>query len=271
MNHIYYSNGTDKTMTTRMDYSLNYQPSPQFNDPYYSPMSNFQEVIPSDIYYLNASSASTLLMDAHSNPLTSMSPYCKVQSPANYYQSYQSPTIENSYYDYEYSNKLTAKKNSVMLSNRQEYNYTNMLIEDNRGRAENWTYEETSQFLKTLLKHQKEFENITRNQSLWKTIVDELNTYGYKRSVEKCKNRWKVLVAKYKKCEEKIRKGYQLNQDSFCNGFEFYWDLKALLGNSYVFDRAGRVKRLKKKQKQKLSLSSHSIIHLSCYEDLNLI
>ncbi|KAJ9053670.1 hypothetical protein DSO57_1021953 [Entomophthora muscae] len=75
-----------------------------------------------------------------------------------------------------------------------------------RGRAENWHYAETKQFVQILLAHRQELSDLRRHPGVWETVASELQTCGYDRSVDKCKNRWKVLVAKYKKYTEKTLK-----------------------------------------------------------------
>lgn len=76
-----------------------------------------------------------------------------------------------------------------------------------RGRAENWHYAETKQFVQILLAHRQELSDLRRHPGVWETVASELQACGYDRSVDKCKNRWKVLVAKYKKYTEKTLKG----------------------------------------------------------------
>ncbi|KAI9298354.1 hypothetical protein K502DRAFT_339531 [Neoconidiobolus thromboides FSU 785] len=148
--------------------------------------------------------------------------------------------------------------------------------EDIRGRAENWHYAETKQFVQILLMHKRELTNLRRHPGVWATIATQLRGYGYERSVEKCKNRWKVLVAKYKKYTEKIAsnpkvkssdgsqyipKGgaphsgqsfdnnyhyyhQQIQQlNSGASNFEFYYEMHELLSTIYHAGPDGVVKR----------------------------
>ncbi|KAI0244623.1 Zinc finger and SCAN domain-containing protein 29 [Massospora cicadina] len=131
-----------------------------------------------------------------------------------------------------------------------------------RGRAENWTYEETRVFVRLLMEHATEFQNIRRHPALWGVLANRMVQHGFPRTVEKCKNRWKVLVAKYKRCHSEMQRQQSskfssadknlliLNEGSApaaqpSQGFEFFYQMETLLKPNYHIGADGVQRRFR--------------------------
>ncbi|KAJ9080137.1 hypothetical protein DSO57_1028222 [Entomophthora muscae] len=103
-----------------------------------------------------------------------------------------------------------------------------------RERSDNWSVEETEALLKILIANKKRFNDIRRHPGLWAQIAAEMGTKGYCRSVDKCKNRWKVLVAKYKK-----------NPRHHPDKFEFFDQMSILLHDKLTTGPASLIQKFK--------------------------
>ncbi|KAI9293141.1 hypothetical protein K502DRAFT_325467 [Neoconidiobolus thromboides FSU 785] len=143
--------------------------------------------------------------------------------------------------------------NSTISSENNTYYNNNMPLifnHDLRGRAENWNHEETNTFIQILLQNSHQFQNIRRYPGLWTVIKQSMESKGYKRSIEKCKNRWKVLVAKYKKCHlEMVKSTHRKNSTP---SFEFFYPIQQLLYPNYSFSQEGIQRKFKTTPKPKI-------------------
>ncbi|KAJ9079672.1 Zinc finger and SCAN domain-containing protein 29 [Entomophthora muscae] len=131
-----------------------------------------------------------------------------------------------------------------------------------RGRAENWTYEETRTFVRLLMEHASEFQNIRRHPGLWNMLANRMVQHGFPRTVEKCKNRWKVLVAKYKRCHSEMQRQQSSKFSSTdkntlilhdgstptaqaSQSFEFFYQMETLLKPNYHIGADGVQRRFR--------------------------
>ncbi|KAJ9052514.1 hypothetical protein DSO57_1033405 [Entomophthora muscae] len=70
-----------------------------------------------------------------------------------------------------------------------------------------WEEMDTWMLLDALVGMRSAFQNIRRHPNLWEQVSAKLTEKGIYKSKEKCRNRWKVLVAKYKRyCSQTLRK-----------------------------------------------------------------
>ncbi|KAI0244522.1 hypothetical protein L0F63_000403 [Massospora cicadina] len=107
-----------------------------------------------------------------------------------------------------------------------------------RDRSHNWSSEETATLLDTLIANKQRLDEVRRHPELWHQLAEALRSKGYSRSPEKCKNRWKVLVAKYKRY---LRP--QTNSDF--DTFEFFDKLTALLHAKFTVGPAAHITKFK--------------------------
>ncbi|KAI0228923.1 hypothetical protein L0F63_005062, partial [Massospora cicadina] len=113
-------------------------------------------------------------------------------------------------------------------------NQLSLVCVKTRDRSRNWSSEETATLLDTLIANKQRLDEVRRHPELWHHLAEALKSKGYSRSPEKCKNRWKVLVAKYKRY---LRP--QTNSDF--DTFEFFDKLTALLHTKFTMGPAAHI------------------------------
>ncbi|KAJ9050788.1 hypothetical protein DSO57_1010995 [Entomophthora muscae] len=114
-----------------------------------------------------------------------------------------------------------------------------------RERSDNWTVEETKAMLTILIANKKKFDNIRRFPSLWSHLAAEMSSKGFVRSVDKCKNRWKVLVAKYKKSFNYMRDNLHHEPHHHPEKFEFFDQMSSLLHAKLTKGPASLIRKFK--------------------------
>lgn len=105
---------------------------------------------------------------------------------------------------------------------------------------EKWTDGETWALLRVLVSVRSAFQNIRKNPGLWSFISYQLSLQGVFRSDEKCRNRWKVLVAKYKRCC-----GELVHTGQSSSLFEFFIPVQHLLSSQLKFTNNSLVRTFK--------------------------
>lgn len=113
---------------------------------------------------------------------------------------------------------------------------------------EKWERIDTWIFLDVLVGLREVFQNSRRFPDLWHQVSHLLSQRGIFKSHDKCRNRWKVLVAKYKRfCGQTLRNGAKLPS------FEFSEPLEILLAGQLKFDGESLVRTFKNGSQVKLA------------------
>ncbi|KAI0244830.1 hypothetical protein L0F63_001445, partial [Massospora cicadina] len=122
---------------------------------------------------------------------------------------------------------------------------------------EKWEPIDTWVLLDVLVGVRYAFQNIRRYPHLWHHVSSLLATRGIFKSHDKCRNRWKVLVAKYKRhCSQVLRLG------TLASDFEFKDPIRTLLSNQLEFNGVSLTRTFKNGVKVKLAASDSDLIPL---------
>lgn len=150
-------------------------------------------------------------------------------------------------YSPQYDYSCSVSPTDLWFSDLNPQPQPTMVRAEIRERSDNWGQQETQTLLNILIQHKRRFQNIRRHPELWAEVADQLKAIGYPRSVEKCKNRWKVLVAKYKRC-------FNYQRDSPCptsnepnhpQHFEYFFLMDQLLHSKFTKGPASLIRKFK--------------------------
>ncbi|KAJ9067542.1 hypothetical protein DSO57_1038171 [Entomophthora muscae] len=120
-------------------------------------------------------------------------------------------------------------------------------------RVEKWESMDTWILLDVLVGLRHAFQNSRRHPELWHQVASLLAHRGIFKSPDKCRNRWKVLVAKYKRhCSQVLK--HKSN-----NMFEFQEPIQILLANQLEFNGNCLVRTFKNGAKVKLAASDSDL------------
>ncbi|KAL9230696.1 hypothetical protein vseg_006013 [Gypsophila vaccaria] len=84
-----------------------------------------------------------------------------------------------------------------------------------------WSIQETKEFLGIRAELDRTFMETKRNKLLWEVISTKMREFGYLRSAEQCKCKWKNLVTRYKGCET-------MEPEAMRQNFPFYNEMQAI-------------------------------------------
>ncbi|KAI9298336.1 hypothetical protein K502DRAFT_339516 [Neoconidiobolus thromboides FSU 785] len=115
-----------------------------------------------------------------------------------------------------------------------------------RERAENWSPIETQHFVSAILKYKKEMKEMRKHPEVWEKLSLEMKRQGYERSLSRCKNKWKSLVAKFKKLSKDILDSPDISTKAqLALDSEPFLSLNEILQHSYQQTDSGLVKKYK--------------------------
>ncbi|KAJ9062167.1 hypothetical protein DSO57_1038170 [Entomophthora muscae] len=122
--------------------------------------------------------------------------------------------------------------------------------------SEKWENIDTWILLDVLVGLREEFQNSRRHPELWYRVSFILAHRGIFKSHDKCRNRWKVLVAKYKRHCSHVLKHKSSNK------FEFQEPIQILLANQLNFNGQSLVRTFKNGIKVELAASDSDLLPL---------